>query len=98
MNGERFELALAMPAGTQTRVAGGLARAIDRNNGGLTLQQLAIAITADQRLFVLNFVAGIKEVWEYQPRAHGNALAVLFDGVVNPPLQFVNNFVPPFGG
>jgi hypothetical protein len=64
--------------------------------GGLTFQPLAITITADQRLFALNFVAGIKEVWEYQPGANGNAPFALLVSSVNPALLFVNNIIAPF--
>jgi len=65
-------------------------------NGGLAAQPSALAITADQRLFALNFVAGLHLVFEYPPGANGNAPAALFDSIANPALGFVNNIIPTF--
>ena len=68
-------------------------------NGGLAARPSSIAITPDQRLVSLNFVAGIHELFEYPAGANGNIQPdAIFDSVVNPSLGFVNNIVAPFQG
>ena len=66
-------------------------------NGGIGARPSEIAITADQRIFTLNFIGTFHEIFEYPPNANGNIQpTAIYDSVVNPAIGFVNNIVAPF--
>jgi len=66
-------------------------------DGSLAARPSSIAITPDQRLFTLNFISTLHEVFEYPAGAGGSVQPVaIWDSVVNPALGFVNNLITPF--